>query len=229
MNLNDLLPLLFVLLLVGSSLLRRGRGGPPRRPPGERPEAPPRGPTPAEETRTTTERHPGQGREASPGGGDEPLGELRSRLEEARRRVREAAGGEQASTGPATAERTPGGSLAGGAPERPASLGRPTHHAPSRAADEAERRRQADHARRHMERPAGDRGPLESAPPMQRRTRGRPRKAARRTGTAGSAKLSAAELLAFEREDIVRGFVWSVIFSDPVAPRRRKVSPRRLP
>lgn len=239
MNAGDLISLLLVLLFVASAFFgrgsnRTGTGGerPPRRPDTvdeeparERPapEAPPR-------------RSEGSGPARAEGDGGGPGEDLRKRLEEARRRVREAASGEgEVQDRRPSAER--GGTLAGGGgpgPDARAPSEAPAPQAPGRTAQGPGRPGGGRAEPRRTPSPREARGAWEEASSPWQQARRDPwaaRTQARRADERRSARLSAAELLDDRPRSVVRGYVWSVILSEPAYPStlRRKVSRRRSP
>lgn len=233
MSIADLLPLLFVAAFVVNAVIRgrqaqrsreasreRRANRPTARSETDRPDASGAGPS---QGRVTG----GTGSEGTEGG-DSAGDDLMRRIEEARRRVREAMGeGEEAPRG--------GPERAGGAPSAPTvSGGGPTSNTAGgmsagsmftgpRTTPGAPAAPVPDFLGREGE-PVG----TEEPPRVARRAAPT---VTRRAGPPGSARLRAAKGLGADRDDIVRGFVWSVVFQEPVAisMRRRTVSPRRSP
>lgn len=251
MSLNDLLPLLFVAAFVVNAIVR-GRQAQKRREAsrkrGERPGTPSaRGQGPggrqAREVRADTAPRGdppgagGAGRPAQVGrdasDADSQGDDLMRRIEEARRRVREAMGegGSEATREPASARRdapAPGGPPAGGlgggpSPPTPSpgTLGHGSMFTGPRRAPEVPASVPTFLGREGVREPSGPIGDVAPDAPRVARL-GKP---------AGSARLRAAHGLGSNRDDIVRGFVWSVVLQEPVAVRmrRRSVSPRRSP
>ncbi len=230
MSLDDLLPLLLVAAFVLNAVLRRrrssgqGRGTPRKRagtpegsekPASTSPSAP--SSTSASTSASSTSSAP------SPSSADD----LAGRLEEARRRVRQASGaGQQGpgqpsvgqqTAGQQTASRPSAGSTGAGrasAPPPPGFLGREGMPRPPSPTPPP---------------PAGFLG--REGAPAARVTKRRPQgDVGRRTGRPGSATLpDALGLVGLRPDDVVRGLVWSEVLGRPAGARlrRRKVSPRR--
>jgi hypothetical protein len=256
LSFDDLFTLLIVVIFIGLPLLNRLRGGGPQRRPG----APGRPVDPR--TRPQGPSRPVGGGPVSAGGRDDDrdrelrddsMDELSRRLEEARRRVREAMGEEpQASrdrplvSGPPTQSVAGAGmpsGTAGGAP-------RPTAPAPPRQAPP----RQSPPAQSPSQRQPPAAGPHQApvrrtgAPPeAYKRTGRRPPGFARSTpaleverspgrGALGSpqaharrerARRETAALVAMDPESIRKGLLWHMILGQPAAfERGRMRSPR---
>lgn len=221
MSLNDLLPLLFVIALVVNAVVR-GRQAQRRKGPRPGETTPPARDT--GDRRTAAEAPRPEDAPSRGDAGGPPGDELRSRIEEARRRVREAMGEaeEAPRREPARGQRGP--SVTGAGPTTSPTTGgmapgsmfsgpRPTPDAPRAEVD-------SFLGREGVRRPPAERvAEVTSRAPTVTRLGAPP----------GSARLRAAKGLGTSRSDIVRGFVWSVVFEDPVAirMRRRTVSPRR--
>lgn len=234
MSLNDLLPLLFVAAFVVNAIVRGRRAQRRREVTREREPAPGREASPRPEPRTDpgAEDRPRRAEAGEDGGADGGANgsagdDLQSRIEEARRRVREAmgdtTGGEPAGGGHAEATR----------PQTP-TTGRPGGTS-APAAGGFLGREGTDVSRAEPAAPGptlGRQGPPSRDTASAKPSEPRIPKVARRRHPSRSAKLRAAKGLGTDRDDIVRGFVWSVVFEDPVANRmrrRRTISPRRSP
>lgn len=238
MSLDDLLPLLLVAAFVINAVLRgrrasqRGRRAPPQR----------RGPpAPGRATGDAAGGAPEAARPSAIGPSTEgrpAQDEMTRRLDEARRRVREAAGSasprteaDAGSARPAAASGPGGGASGAGRPPPPTV-------APATAPTVSPATPPAGFLGREGVAPSPSRTAAadgflgrEGMPRAPRTAPRRHGEAGRRPLVAASARLPAASVLGTEPEDVVRGVVWSVVLGEPVATRlrRRKVSQRRSP
>ncbi|CAN5697969.1 hypothetical protein BH23DEI1_BH23DEI1_02360 [soil metagenome] len=240
MSFDDLFALLIVVVFIGLPLLNRLRGG--AQPPGAPPRAPGR-PGDPRTGRAPGGAPPGRTAEGDDGERDDraPMDELSRRLEEARRRVREAMGEDQGSAREAprplvSAQPTSAPSSAGrnvasagipsgtakGAPRPATTVAQPQTRTPPPPA--TFKRTGTGTGRRpglaratpalEVERSAG-RGAAGSAQERARRAR---------------ARTESATLVSMDGASIRKGILWHMILGQPAAyGRGRMRSPRRSP
>jgi hypothetical protein len=243
LSFDDLFALLLFVIFIGLPLLNRmqqrgrgrtppgapppgsGRPGPPGRAPGQ-PPGPAGGAASAGE-RAAREREARAAGEqpatASQRDDEDPFAELAKRLEEARRRVRDASS-PQASTAPAPARTVATPSP----PSQPMPTARPPKPRPPRAARDPfpTARTARPKPTAPWERTAQRRTKLaEDAPALEVERRPRVVSGAERREQE-IRRLQADDLVALNPSSFRKGMLWHLVLSDPVAYRnRRKPSP----
>ncbi len=239
MSLDDLLPLIFLAIFVLNVLLRGRRGGAGRRPSRRAPNAP----RPTQET--PTQEAPPQGAETAPAPpADDPLAR---RLEEARRRVRQATGGGDAPTTPTSAgptsapspapsaapspqARTPGSTPASTTPTptpgAPPSLGTPGR---GPGVPPGGPTPPTSGPRRPTPTPTSGASLGREGVPASRTARRRPPPSAWGVPPATRSALADAARVRPTREDVARGIVWNVVLGEPASRRLRRRPASRRP
>jgi len=232
-SLDDLLPILLVAAFVLNAVLRRRRSsgqgrGTPRKGAG----TPGRGDT----TSTTASSTSTSASTSTSGPPSSSADDLAGRLEEARRRVRQASGAGQQSAGQQRAGQQGAGQQGAG------QQGSGQQGAGARGIGQTGSSRPSVPPPGFLGREGTPRPPTPSAPPPagflgregapdSRVTKRSPRgDVGRRTRRSGSATLpDALGLVGLGPDDVVRGLVWSEVLGKPASARlrRRKVSQRR--
>lgn len=265
MSLDDLLPLLLVAFFVVNAFLRGGRSrrsGRGRSKTGAPPSAPARGTGrsgeaadagPASPSKPGSTATPSSPASSSPPSSASETGragrslqdDLSARLDEARRRVRQArgegasqtssqAGSSQAGSSQSPSPQSPPLSRASGSPQaaQASQSTRPASYAPGPAARGGTPASSSSGPAPPLgrERNAPPTGFLGREGPQQRRPQ-RPAAPVARTRrpSEASARLPAAVGIDLDPDDIVRGMVWSEILSPPVAARRWRRHASRRP
>ena len=233
MSLDDLLPILLVAAFVLNAVLRRRRSsgqgrGTPRKGAGTPGRADTTSTTASSTSSSTTASTSSAGPSSS--APSSSADDLAGRLEEARRRVQQASGGQQGpgrqSAGQQGAGQAAGRQGAGGRGIGQTGTSRPSAPPQGFLGREGTPPRTPAPA---APQPAGFLG-REGTPAAKVMKRAPRSDAGRRTGRSGSATLpDALGLVGLEPDDVVRGLVWSEVLGRPASARlrRRKVSPRR--
>ena len=228
MSLDDLLPILLVAAFVLNAVLRRRRSsgqgrGTPRKGAGTPGRADTTSTTASSTSSSTTASTSSAGPSSS--APSSSADDLAGRLEEARRRVQQASGGQQG-PGRQSAGQAAGRQGAGGRGIGQTGTSRPSAPPQGFLGREGTPPRTPAPA---APQPAGFLG-REGTPAAKVMKRAPRSDAGRRTGRSGSATLpDALGLVGLEPDDVVRGLVWSEVLGRPASARlrRRKVSPRR--
>ncbi len=196
MSLDDLFSLLLFALFIGAPLLGRllRRGG--QRPTGKAP--------PATRTGLPTTPPTTQKRDAAKNAAENAANDIGERLEQARRRVREAVEGQTARTDTRAAR----------------TSSQSTPQSPTGLESAGDMFRQPQPARPPAPPPrqvASTFASADASIPRSKRTTTRPLQV-ERSGDGKRAKLS-SDMLAFDREDIMRGIMWQQILDAPKSKR----------